>query len=203
MKRRNLTVALVVVLLLGLPALVFAKLPLKSSIKDGVGMGGVKLGMTEKKVRSKWGKPDFPCRSIPSSKLRVCDWSRGSGNKYFRTSVALQKKKVVYIYLFGSSKWKTKKGAKTGTHYSRLKKLYPKAKFTQTCVIDRSYVGEVGKKSGVTSFRFTTKKGAQQGVSGVDSIVIYDARKIDWDEAGAGAPKRPANHAMCNPRGVG
>lgn len=203
MRARARTITLAAVLVLAGPAVVLAKLPRRSSIQEGVGMGGVKLGMTEKQVRAKWGNTDFPCRAIPNTGLRVCDWSRGSGYKYFRTSVSLLHRRVVYIYLFGASSWRTRKGAKTGTKYARLTHLYPKAKFTQTCVIDRSYVGEIGRPKGVTSFRFTTRPGARQGISGVDSIVIYDARKIDWDDNGAGAPKRPVDHATCLRRGVG
>src|SRR4051794_13887273 len=202
MTRRGWIAAGVVVLGLMVPAIVLAKIPLHGTIKEGVGMAGAKLGMTLKQVRTKWGKPQ-DCFTSPSSKLRVCHWTQGSGNAtYISASASFQKGKAVYFYVF-AGKWKTKRGAKYHTKYARLRKLYPKMKFAQTCVLDRGYVGEVGKKSGVTSFRFLDKTGAQQGISGVDSIVIYDARKIDWDAAGPGAAKRPPNHAQCVRRGVG
>lgn len=70
---RGLAAAVALGAALTAPAPAIAALPLRATIVEGVGMGGVRLGMTERRVRSIWGPPGkfTPCQKLIGRADRV------------------------------------------------------------------------------------------------------------------------------------
>lgn len=201
---RGLAAAVALGAALTAPAPAIAALPLRAKIVEGVGMGGVRLGMTERRVRSIWGPPGkfTPCQKLIGRADRACIWERTlSGGRGAQINAGFARGKLVYLRFRGELPWATTRGARVTTKLSRLETLYPRRlRLVATQVIDRCYVADlIGSATG-TLFAFT-KQSAAEG-PGVDAIVIYDPRKVFWDLWGAPtAVGRPVARGGCEGTG--
>src|SRR2546421_12762030 len=72
---KALALAFALVLLIPASA-ALAKPPKKAVVKEGVGVAGVNLGMTDKQAVAKWGKPEGgKCSQTPGTKDGNCSWN--------------------------------------------------------------------------------------------------------------------------------
>ena len=126
-----------------------AKPPKHATVKEGVGVAGVNLGMTDKQAVAKWGKPEGgKCSQTPKTKFGNCSWN--VDNKQ-AVDILTISHKIVNIGMLGTL-WGTKKAHPGKTTFEQLAKLYPGIKIGYTCALDFGHVAILKKGKHVTVF---------------------------------------------------
>jgi hypothetical protein len=133
--------ALVSVTALVAPA-ALAKPPKHAIVKEGVGVAGVNLGMTDKQAVKKWGKPEGgKCTATPGTKYGYCAWNVANQQS---VNVNTVNHKIVNIGMLGTL-WGTKKAKPGKTTFDQLAQLYPGITIGYTCALDFGHVGILKK----------------------------------------------------------
>lgn len=146
------TLAAVLLIALLAPA-AQAKPPLKGVVKEGVGAGGVNLGMTESQIKGKWGKPTGGKCNAAGPGIRTCSYgvnaNRANG---LSITLTLKSRKLIAIRMLGSA-WKTSKGARPRkTTFNQLKRMYPGLRIGWYCALDFGHFALLKKGKAITVF---------------------------------------------------
>src|SRR3954451_4779619 len=173
-----------------LAPLATAKPPKHAVVKEGVGVAGVNLGMTQAQALAKWGKPDGKCnKSVGiTPAFSSCSWT---ADKNQLVTIKAMKGKIVEIAMFGRL-WKTSKGARGGkTTFGQLKKIYRGAKELNTCALDFGHIIEIGSGKHVTAFAggYRTTDSDPFGY-----LTLYNSKATGGADGG---PGRPLGRPQC------
>ncbi|MCU0314050.1 MAG: hypothetical protein MUC84_08330 [Solirubrobacteraceae bacterium] len=185
--------ALVATALVAPPA--HATAPRSATIVEGAGMGGVRLGMSLRQVRARWGTPARgSCFAVPGYAdgeiwdARSCSWAV-RGRRGATVSATAVDGRVAFL-MARSPGWVTRRGAGRGTTLRALQRRYQgRLDLVSTASRGACYAADLRGGEIATTFVFFRAAVANQ--VGVDAVRIYDPQRIGWE--GDSEPGRPVN----------
>src|SRR3954453_16441069 len=191
-KTRAFVAALIAAIFIVAAPAALAKPPKKAVVKEGVGVAGVNLGMTDKQAIAKWGKPTGgKCSQTPGTKFGYCTWTVANQQDVGVHTVG---HKIVDIAMLGTL-WGTKKAKPGKTTFDQLAKLYPGIKIGYTCALDFGHVAILKKGKHVTVFATSNNTPPTATFS---QINVLDFSKTGYAEIQPGTGLEPRTE--CDPK---
>ena len=136
------------------------------------GIAGAKIGMTQKQVRSKLGKPDR--KRVLTSPIGGFDYVQ---LKYGRTKVSfdgtVQKSKVISVVTTDKSE-RTKSGVGVGSTKKQVKQGVKNVTCKKEFGVNHCYLGNFDPGTIVTDFRLKKKPGKPARVKQVGVGIVLD-----------------------------